>query len=136
MTPKQLIQWAINLAIIAFVLYSYIWVADNIGFERAILVLLFFGFFGLGGTINTVAQSIQIKNFKVIFTENDIEIAVLALRTAREKEEKKWQRNEFLEKELKFLKFLKDIYKYEPKQDEKSIIAEEQKYQDTMKNAN
>jgi len=138
MTPKQLIQWAINLAIMMFVLYSYLWIFDNIGFSRAILILLFFGFMGIGGMINTVAQSIQVKNFKVIFTENDIEIAVLALRTARAKEEEKWQRNEFLEKEVKFLKFLKDIYKYEPKQDEKSIIAEEQKYRDinrSMKNA-
>jgi hypothetical protein len=129
MTPKNLIQLIINLAIMLFCLYSYLYVFETVGFERAILILLFFGFMGIGGMINTVAQSIQIKNFKVIFTENDIEIAVLALRTAREKEEKKWQRNEFLEKELKFLKFLKDIYKYEPKQDEKSIIAEEQKYQ-------
>jgi hypothetical protein len=128
MTPKQLIQLGINLAIMMFVLYSYLWIFDNIGFSRAILILLFFGFFGLGGTINTVAQSIQAKNFKLIFTENDIEIAVLALRTAREKEEKKWQRNEFLEKELKLLSFLKSSYNYNPKKDIKEIIEEESKH--------
>jgi hypothetical protein len=132
MTPKQLIQWAINLAIMMFVLYSYLWIFDNIGFSRAILILLFFGFMGIGGMINTVAQSIQIQNFKVIFTENDIEIAVLALRTAREKEEKKFQRNEFLEKETKFLKFLEAHYGYKPKRNAESIAAEEREYQKTI----
>jgi hypothetical protein len=128
MNAKGIIQLAINLAIMLFGLYSYLWVAENIGFERALLVLLFFSFLGLGGTINTVAQSIQKTNFKALFTEDDLVEVVLALRTAREKEEKKLQRNQFLERELKFLSFLEKNYNYKPKKGAKEILAEESDY--------
>lgn len=115
----------INLAMVAFLLYSYLWIYDNIGFHRAILILFFFGFMGIGGMINTVAQAIQKKNFKNLFTEDDMTVAVLGLRMAREKEEKKWQRNEYLEREVKFLKFLTSVYNYTPKKGVNEIIAEE-----------
>lgn len=129
MTTKGIIQLLINLSMVTFLLYSYLWIYDNIGFERAILILLFFGLMGIGGMINTVAQAIQNKNFKNLFTEDDLTVAVLALRTAREKEEKKWQRNEFLEMEVKLLKFLKGVYGYEAKRSAESITAEERAYQ-------
>jgi len=128
MNIKGVIQLAINLSIMLFGLYSYLWVAGNIGFERALLVLLFFSFLGLGGMINTVAQSLQKTNFKALFTEDDLVEVVLALRTAREKEEKKWQRNEYLEREIKFLSFLEKNYNYKPKKGIKEIVAEEGDY--------
>lgn len=128
MNIKGVIQLAINLAIMMFGLYSYLWVAGNIGFERALLVLLFFSFLGLGGMINTVAQSLQKTNFKALFTEDDLVEVVLALRTAREKEEKKFQRNEYLEREIKFLSFLEKNYNHKPKKGVKEILAEEGDY--------
>ena len=119
----------INLAMVAFLLYSYLWIADQISYDRALVVLLFFGFLGIGGMLNTIAQSIQKKNVKSVFTEEELVVAVLALRTAREKEEKKWQRNEFLETETKLLKFLMEMYRYEPKRSIDAIVAEERAFQ-------
>jgi len=129
MTPKGIIQLLINLAMITFLLYSYLWIAEQISYDRALLILLFFGFLGLGGMLNTIAQTIQKKNFKSVFTESELVVTVLALRTAREKEDKNWQRNEFLETETKLIKFLMEMYKYEPKRSIESITTDERAFQ-------
>ena len=126
---NRIISMIFPLAMTIFLLYSYLWVVDNVGFERSLVILLFFSFLGLGGVINNINSTLQKKNFKMMFSEKELCAAVLGLRAAREKEKKKFQRNEFLDLEVKVLKLLVDCYGYEPLKPIKEVIAEERAFQ-------